>query len=121
MIGRVYAEAFLDHFHNPRGQGGLADATHSARLEDPACGDELTLDLKIASGRILDARFRARGCMGAIAVGSALADLLPGRRAQPEAITRAELETVLGEVPTAKRHALRLGLRVFGAALRAHA
>ena len=117
MIASVYGAAFLDHFQHPRGQGALADATHTACLEDPACGDELTLDLIIASGRIQDARFRARGCMGAIAVGSAMAELLPGRPARPDALTRVELEGVLGAVPTAKRHALRLAIGVLHAAL----
>ena len=61
----VYHERYLEHFRNPRGQGGLADATHTANVTDPACGDELALDLVVADARVESARFRVRGCSGA--------------------------------------------------------
>jgi nitrogen fixation NifU-like protein len=117
MIPRVYAAAFLDHFQNPRGQGALPDATHAARREDPACGDVLELDLRVVNGAVADARFRVRGCAGAIAVGSALVTLLRGREARPDAVSREELESELGEVPATKRHALRLGVETLASAL----
>jgi nitrogen fixation NifU-like protein len=115
----MYSAAFLQHFEHPRGQGRLADATHSACVDDAACGDELELDLRVEDGRIDDARFRVRGCPGAIAVGSALATLLPGRPAAPDAVSRAELDEALGSVPATKRHALRLGVNALAAALAA--
>jgi len=119
MIARVYAESFLDHFRDPRGQGSLEAPSHTAMTSDPACGDELALDLHVSGGMVQAARFRVRGCAGAIAVGSALVSLLPGRRAHPEAVTREELEQVLGGVPATKRHALRLALNTLRAALAA--
>lgn len=117
MIAPVYAEPFLDHFRNPRGQGSLEAPSHSALASDPACGDELALDLHVSGGVVQAARFRVRGCAGAIAVGSALVSLLPGRSAQPDSVTREELERVLGGVPATKRHALRLALNTLRAAL----
>ena len=105
------------HFLEPRGHGGLEDATHAATAGDPACGDELSLDLRVVDGTIRDVRFRARGCSGAIAVGSALATLLPGLPARADAIDREALDAELGGVPQAKRHVLRLGLRTLAAAL----
>ena len=113
----VYADAFLDHFRNPRGQGSLEDATHTATATDPACGDELSLDLLVDEGVVTCARFRVRGCAGAIAAGSALVSLLPGREALPASVSRDELEHVLGGVPRTKRHALRLALNTWAAAL----
>lgn len=108
---------FLDHFQHPRGQGSLPHATHAARVSDPACGDELELDLVVRAGVVEEARFRVRGCTAAIAAGSALATLLPGREAHAGSVTRAELEAELGEVPPTKRHALRLVDRALAAAL----
>jgi nitrogen fixation NifU-like protein len=112
-----YAAAFLDHFEHPRHQGSLPDATHHGRAEDLACGDRLWLDLRVERGVVVEARFRVQGCIGAIACGSALAELLPGRPATADAIGRAELETALGAVPQVKRHALGLALRTLAAAL----
>jgi NifU-like protein involved in Fe-S cluster formation len=112
MIARVYADAFLEHFRNPRGQGGLDAPTHQGAATDAACGDELELDLRVEGGRIAEARFRVRGCSGAIAAGSALVTLLPGRAARPDTVTRAEIEATLGGIPANKRHVLRLAERV---------
>lgn len=117
MIGGVYSDAFLDHFKKPRGQGSLGDATHSGRAEDPACGDELELDLRVLDGLIEAARFRVRGCSGAIAVGSALVTLLPGLEARPDCVSRQQLEEVLGGLPPTKRHVTRLALRTLKATL----
>ena len=115
----VYPPAFLDHLTNPRGQGSLPGATHRGEGEDPVCGDRLALDLAVEGGTIRDARFRVRGCPGAIAVGSALATLLPGRAAAGDPVPPAEIDACLGGVPLAKRHALRLATETVRAALRA--
>jgi nitrogen fixation NifU-like protein len=112
-----YAPPFLDHFTNPRGQGALEGATHRGVESDDACGDRLWLDLAVVDGRIEAARFRVEGCVGAIACGSALVSLLPGRPARADAVSRREIEGVLGAVPRAKRHALGLTLRALARAL----
>ena len=118
----MYAPAFLDHLTHPRSQGTLPNATHRGEAEDSACGDRLSLDLVVdvgpGGGTIRDARFRVVGCPGSIAVGSALASLLPGRPATEGAVSPAEIEALLGSVPPAKRHALRLATEALRAALR---
>ncbi len=103
----------------PRGQGDLAGATHRGESTDAACGDWMALALCVREGVVAEARYRVRGCPGAIAAGSALVTLLPGRRAQPAAVADAELEALLGEVPAMKRHALRMAQAALAAALRA--
>lgn len=115
----MYHPAFQDHFRAPRGQGGLAVATHRGEATDAACGDWMAIDLRVQDGTVAEARYRVRGCPGAIAVGSALVTLLPGRRAQSHAVADAELEALLGEVPAMKRHALRLAQAALAAALAA--
>ena len=83
---------------------------------DPACGDRLTVDLDVEDGVVAAARFRVEGCAGAIAVGSALTTLLPGRRFPEHGLRPTELEAVLGAVPRVKRHAFRLALSALNAA-----
>ncbi len=111
------SDAYQRHFLQPHGQGSLPDASHSATVTDPACGDELALDLRVEGGAVQEVRFRVRGCSGAIAAASALATLLPGRPAEAEAVTREEIDAELGGVPAAKRHVLRLATRALAAAL----
>jgi nitrogen fixation NifU-like protein len=113
----AYSAAFLDHLERPRAQGTLEGATHRGEATDATCGDRLSLDLVVDDGVVRDARFRVEGCPGAIAVGSALASLLPGRRAGIACVGPDELERALGGVPPAKRHALRLATATLSAAL----
>lgn len=115
----AFSAAFLDHLTSPRGQGSLEGATHRATVEDGVCGDRLTLDLRVDAGVVREARFRVAGCTGAIAVGSAMASLLPGRTATETTVSAAELEAALGGVPATRRHALRLGTEALRATIRA--
>ena len=75
----MYSSQVLDHFEHPRNSGTLADADASARIENPACGDVLELTVKIAEGRIAEIRFRAKGCVAAMACGSAVTELVSGK------------------------------------------
>jgi nitrogen fixation NifU-like protein len=67
----MYSAELLAHFQNPRNAGEIADADAIAEIENPACGDVLRLSLKIADDRITLAQFKAKGCVAAIACGSA--------------------------------------------------
>jgi NifU-like protein involved in Fe-S cluster formation len=114
----VYHPLFQQHFVHPQGQGDLPGATHRGEARDPACGDWMAVALVVEAGRVREARYRVAGCPGAIAVGSALMELLPGRAATADAVTDGELVALLGEVPALKRHALRLARATLAAALR---
>ena len=65
----------LDHFQNPRNAGEIPNPDAAAEIENPACGDVLRLSLKMSDGRIAEARFKAKGCVPAMACGSALTEL----------------------------------------------
>jgi nitrogen fixation NifU-like protein len=115
----AFSPRFADHLRHPRNAGTLEPSvvTHRGSCEDAACGDRLTLDLSVDAGVVRACRFRVEGCVGAIACGSALTTLLPGRPARPDAVAADEVEGVLGGVPPAKRHALRLAIATWRAAL----
>jgi NifU-like protein involved in Fe-S cluster formation len=115
----MYSAPVLDHFERPRNAGAVESPDATAQLENPVCGDILQLTLKIADGRINDARFRAKGCVPAIACGSALTELLRGRTlAEARALRREDLAEVLGELPQASAHAAQLALDTLAAALK---
>jgi nitrogen fixation NifU-like protein len=108
----------LDHFEHPRNVGELPEATAVAQLENPACGDVMKLSLRIEQGRIVDVRYRAKGCVPAIACGSALTEMIAGRTiSEARAVRRIELVMKLGGLPTASLHASHLAIDVLGKAL----
>jgi len=115
----VYPPLLLDHFEHPRNVGELPDATAIAQIENPACGDVLKLSLKIVDGRIAEARFRAKGCVPAIACGSALTELVVGRLlAEAKQVSREAVAAAVGGLPEASTHAGQLAVEALAAALK---
>ena len=102
----MYSTQVLDHFEHPRNAGTVDGADASARTENPACGDVLELTLKVAEGRIAEIRFRAKGCVAAIACGSAVTEMARGKTvSEARKLTRAELMRAVGGLPAASSHA----------------
>ncbi|MGA2337745.1 MAG: iron-sulfur cluster assembly scaffold protein [Terriglobales bacterium] len=115
----VYSAELLDHFQNPRNAGEVADPDRSARLENPVCGDILELTLKLEGKRIADIRFRAKGCVSAMACGSAITELAKGKNVdQARQVSREELVQKVGGLPEASAHASQLAMDTLAALLR---
>jgi nitrogen fixation protein NifU and related proteins len=114
----MYSAQVLDHFEHPRNVGELPEATAAAQLENPACGDVMKLSMRIEEGRIVEVRYRAKGCVPAIACGSALTEMIAGRTiSEARAVRRIQLVMKLGGLPTASLHASHLAIDVLGKAL----
>ena len=114
----MYSAQLLDHFQNPRNAGEVANADTVAEVENPACGDVLRLTLKIESGRIQEIRFRAKGCVAAVACGSALTELVAGKTIEEaRAVDRERLIAAVGGLPQASAHAAQLALDALTEAL----
>src|SRR5271170_7304474 len=114
----MYSAQLLDHFQNPRNAGELADADATVEIENPACGDVLRLTLKAGGGRITEARFKAKGCVAAIACGSALTELIVGNTlSEARNLLRKDVIAAVGGLPQASTHAAQLALDVLSAAL----
>ena len=107
--GNVYSEQVMDHFKSPRNAGELADATAQVEVTNPVCGDVLRLAGRLENGVVVAVRFKASGCVPAIACGSLLTELMQGRRVEQLAeITDGQVAEALGGLPPASRHAAQL-------------
>jgi nitrogen fixation protein NifU and related proteins len=115
----MYSPQVLDHFEHPRNAGVVADADASARIENPACGDILELTIKVAGGRIAEIRFKAKGCVAAMACGSALTELARGKTLdEARKLDREELVRAVGGLPQASSHAGHLAMDALAAVLK---
>jgi len=120
----VYSAALLDHFQNPRNAGELENPDAAARLENPVCGDILELSLRLEkkqleTSRIADIRFRAKGCVPAMACGSAITELVKGKSVEEaRQLSREELVSQVGGLPPASEHASHLAIDTLAALLR---
>jgi NifU-like protein involved in Fe-S cluster formation len=108
--GGMFNEKILAHFRDPHNPGELSDATHRAQVTNPVCGDVLRLTLRIdGEGVIAQARFKAQGCVPAIAAASALTDMLVGKTlTDARRIMPREIVSELGGLPQASAHAAEL-------------
>jgi nitrogen fixation protein NifU and related proteins len=114
----MYSAQLLDHFQNPRNAGDIAEADAAANIENPACGDIMRLTVKISEGRITQARFKAKGCVAAIACGSALTELIAGKTLiEAGKLRREDIIAAVGGLPQASTHAAHLALDVLSLAL----
>ncbi len=114
----MYSAQVLDHFEHPRNVEAIADADASARIENPACGDILELTIKIADGQIAKICFRAKGCVAAMACGSALTELVRGKSTdEARKLSREDLLRAMGGLPPASLHASHLAMDALDAVL----
>ncbi len=78
LTDELYRETILDHYHHPRNRGVLPNPTVKTEGINPLCGDELTLYMDLADGRIKDVKLEAKGCSINMASGSIMSELVNG-------------------------------------------
>jgi len=76
QLSALYQELILDHYRRPRNKGTLERPTHSVSLNNPLCGDEIDLQLRVDGEVIKDVRFIGRGCSISQAAASMMTQLL---------------------------------------------
>ena len=75
----LYREQILDHYKHPHNFGELPDADLEFEDNNPLCGDELRVQLKVDDdGRVEDVRFSGQGCAISQASASMVSDEIKG-------------------------------------------
>ena len=75
----LFQEVILDHYKRPRNRGDLPDATAVVHMNNPTCGDEVVLRVKLDGDIIADAKFEGTGCSISQASISMMTQLLKGK------------------------------------------
>jgi nitrogen fixation NifU-like protein len=78
-LEELYGDMILDHNRRPRNFGPLAGATHSARGDNPLCGDRVTVYLRVVNGAIEEIQFEGAGCAISTASASMMTEALRGK------------------------------------------
>lgn len=76
-----YSQKVLDHFMKPHNVGEIKDADAVATEGSPACGDQVTIYLKINDKTkiIEDIKFKSYGCASNIATASMITEMAKGK------------------------------------------
>lgn len=103
----LYQELILQHYRNPRNRGVAEPADVEIAMNNPVCGDEITLSLRVKEGVIEQARFRGQGCSISQASASMMAQIVEGKRLEEaESLYARFLEMMHGSVEAASDRAL---------------
>ena len=102
-LRELYQSQILEHSGHPRNYGPLPGATHQAAIDNPLCGDMISVALQVESKvqdpaappRIQVARFAGDGCAIARASASLLTTMVTGKTVVEARALAAELQRFL--------------------------
>jgi nitrogen fixation NifU-like protein len=77
-MDQLYQDRILAFAKAVRQVPELADATHSATVSNPTCGDRVEIRLRVTSGTITAASTHVRGCALCEAGAGLLLEMAPG-------------------------------------------
>ena len=126
MTSRIplpYTSKVLELFRNPKNLGRIDDANAVASAGSPACGDMITIYLKVdeSSEKILKASFESYGCAANIATSSILTEMIKGKTLEKAwKISWRQLSDELGGLPPIKYHCAILAVGALKRAIRTY-
>jgi len=118
---RMYSAKLLELFKNPKNVGEMPDADVKITEGSMACGDMITIFLKIneKEKRITDIKFLSYGCAANIATTSMMTELAKGATLEEaKKITFKHIADALGGLPPVKMHCAVLSIDGLKAAIR---
>lgn len=74
----LYHRAIVEAAHSGRGTGRLVEPDGSARVDNPLCGDRVTMDVRLRDHRVAAVGHEVRGCLLCEAAASVIARCAPG-------------------------------------------
>ncbi|NCV74200.1 MAG: SUF system NifU family Fe-S cluster assembly protein, partial [Actinobacteria bacterium] len=78
-LDSLYQEVILDHYRSPHNKGLSDDKDIQVHHNNPSCGDEITLNLKVQEGKVSNISWDGVGCSISMASASVMSDLLIGK------------------------------------------
>ena len=107
----MYSPTLLDHFHNPRNVGEIAEASVVVEASNPACGDLMKLWALVRDGKINEVKFKVAGCVPSVACGSWLTEAILNKPVvELSALTADDVIVGLDGLPPASNHAATLAI-----------
>lgn len=78
-LDSLYQEVILDHYKNRRHRGQIDGATATVDHNNPMCGDEIHLEVRVAEGNLTDLGHTGDGCSISQASASMMSEVVIGK------------------------------------------
>jgi nitrogen fixation protein NifU and related proteins len=76
-IEHLYRQVIMDHYKSPKNKGFVADNSYmTVHLNNPSCGDEMTVQVKVEQGIITDIKHQGTGCSICCSSASVMSETL---------------------------------------------
>ncbi|WP_048601277.1 Fe-S cluster assembly sulfur transfer protein SufU [Rubeoparvulum massiliense] len=98
-LDNLYRQVIMEHYQHPRNRGHLdGDGVLTVHLNNPTCGDKITLQLLVDDGKISEIKFEGDGCSISMASASMMTAAVKGQTVE-NALKFADLfsQMMLGE------------------------
>lgn len=74
----LYRRVIMDHYQKPRNKGKIEDGSVTVDLNNPTCGDKISVQMRIEDGKIEEAKFLGEGCSISLASASMMTEAVKG-------------------------------------------
>lgn len=94
----LYREVIIDRYKNPRLRGELDPHDYSYQDDNPLCGDEIRIDLRVDGEDVVtEAKFSGQGCAISIASADLLVESIVGKHLDEiKALAKEDILEMLG-------------------------
>lgn len=82
QLDDLYRRVIMDHYKTPRNKGEFEDGAITVSLNNPTCGDRISLQMQIEDEIVKAAKFTGEGCSISIASASMMTDAVKGLKIQ---------------------------------------
>lgn len=79
QLDDLYRRVIMDHYKNPRNRGTFDGEGITIDLNNPTCGDRISLQMKVEEDIVQDAKFVGEGCSISMSSASMMTDAIKGK------------------------------------------
>ncbi|MBD2848246.1 SUF system NifU family Fe-S cluster assembly protein [Paenibacillus sp. IB182496] len=79
QLDDLYRRVIMDHYKNPRNRGTLDQESVTINLNNPTCGDRISLQLQLEAGKVAKAKFTGEGCSISLSSASMMTEAVKGK------------------------------------------
>lgn len=89
QLDDLYRRVIMDHYKTPRNRGELEESAVTINLNNPTCGDRISLQLQLEDGIVRNVKFTGEGCSISMSSASMMTEAVMGKTGE-EALQLAD-------------------------------